>query len=97
MGSKKEKIIETATRLFAKYGYHAVGVDRIIEESGVAKMTLYRNFASKDDLVSEVLNCRMIEALASMVEAVAKRDTPLERFQRRQRRAVQEQMNMGAL
>ena len=49
--SGRERVLETAYRLFSRHGTRAVGVDRIIAESGVAKMTLYRNFASKDDLI----------------------------------------------
>jgi AcrR family transcriptional regulator len=47
----REQILETASRLFYRDGIRAVGVDTIIAESGVAKMTLYRHFVSKDDLV----------------------------------------------
>ena len=51
-------MLETAYRLFSQHGTRAVGVDRIIAESGVAKMTLYRNFASKDDLILAFLDLR---------------------------------------
>jgi len=50
-GSGRERVLATAYDLFSRHGTRAVGVDRIIEESGVAKMTLYRNFASKDELI----------------------------------------------
>ena len=56
--SGRERVLETAYRLFSKHGTRAVGVDRIIAESGVAKMTLYRNFASKDDLILAFLELR---------------------------------------
>jgi AcrR family transcriptional regulator len=56
--SGRERVLETAYRLFSKHGTRAVGVDRIIAESGVAKMTLYRNFASKDDLILAFLERR---------------------------------------
>jgi AcrR family transcriptional regulator len=49
--SGRERILETAYELFSRHGTKAVGVDRIIAESGAAKMTLYRNFASKDELI----------------------------------------------
>jgi AcrR family transcriptional regulator len=54
----RERILETAYELFCRYGTKAVGVDRIIAESGVAKMTLYRNFASKDELILACLERR---------------------------------------
>jgi AcrR family transcriptional regulator len=47
----RARILDTATRLFYRNGFHAVGIDTIIEQSSVAKMTFYRHFASKDDLV----------------------------------------------
>lgn len=54
----RERILVTAYDLFCKHGIRAVGVDTIIEQSNVAKMTLYRNFGSKDDLVLAVLDRR---------------------------------------
>jgi AcrR family transcriptional regulator len=51
--------LQTATSLLSQFGYHAVGIDRIIAESRVAKMTMYRHFPIKDSLVSEVLQTRM--------------------------------------
>ena len=57
-GAARERILETAYDLFSRRGTRAVGVDTIIAESGVAKMTLYRNFASKDDLILEFLRQR---------------------------------------
>ena len=49
--SPKEKLFETAARLFYQHGYRATGVDTIAAESGVGKMTLYRHYPSKDDLI----------------------------------------------
>jgi AcrR family transcriptional regulator len=47
----KEQLFQTAARLFYQHGYRAVGVDTIAAESGIGKMTLYRHFPSKDDLI----------------------------------------------
>jgi AcrR family transcriptional regulator len=47
----RRRLLETATRLFYAEGVHAVGIDRIIAEAGVAKATFYKHFPSKDDLV----------------------------------------------
>jgi len=57
-GTARERILDSAYELFSRKGIRAVGVDRVIAESGVAKMTLYRNFASKDELVLEFLRRR---------------------------------------
>jgi AcrR family transcriptional regulator len=49
--SVRERILQTAQRLFYRNGFRAVGIDTIIAEAGVAKMSLYRHFPSKDDLI----------------------------------------------
>jgi AcrR family transcriptional regulator len=58
MSEGRERILDTAYDLFSKHGTRAVGVDRIIAEAGAAKMTLYRNFASKDELIVAFLAAR---------------------------------------
>jgi AcrR family transcriptional regulator len=47
----KDQVFQTASRLFYQNGYRAVGVDTIAAESGIGKMTLYRHYPSKDDLI----------------------------------------------
>ena len=49
---KKEQLVATAFNLFYKYGIHAVGINRVLEESGIAKKTLYNHFSSKEDLIA---------------------------------------------
>lgn len=51
----KDKVFQTAARLFYQHGYRAIGVDIIAAESGVGKMTLYRHYASKDGLIAAYL------------------------------------------
>lgn len=51
----RERIIDTAQLLFRKHGIRGVGVDAIAEEAGTNKMTLYRHFGSKDELIAECL------------------------------------------
>jgi len=51
----RERILEAASELFYRQGIRAVGVDAIAEAAGTNKMTLYRHFASKDQLVAECL------------------------------------------
>jgi AcrR family transcriptional regulator len=66
----RERILETAERLFYRDGYRAVGVDRIIAESGVAKMTLYRHFRSKDELIAAYLeraNHQLLEWIEGLI------------------------------
>ncbi|WP_129790501.1 TetR/AcrR family transcriptional regulator [Sphingosinicella sp. CPCC 101087] len=51
----RDHILETAANLFYREGVRAVGVDLIVARAGVAKTSLYRYFASKDDLVEAFL------------------------------------------
>ena len=52
----RERVLETAFRLFYAHGIRGVGIDRIVAESGVAKATLYKYFPAKDDLVLAYLD-----------------------------------------
>lgn len=54
----RERILRTADRLFYNEGIHAVGIQRIVEESAVTRVTLYRHFPSKDDLIAAYLDRR---------------------------------------
>jgi AcrR family transcriptional regulator len=54
----RDKVFEVAADLFYRKGIHAVGVEEIVKEAGVAKISLYRNFASKDELVVAYLEER---------------------------------------
>lgn len=58
MTSRRDDLIDTALRLFYTQGFHATGIDKVLAESGVAKMTLYKHFKSKDELILAVLNRR---------------------------------------
>ena len=51
----RERILRVALELFYRHGVNSVGVDRIIAESGVAKMTFYRHFPTKCKLIAEYL------------------------------------------
>lgn len=54
----RERILDAAYELFSRNGIRPVGVGRIIDESGVAKMSLYNNFASKEELALAFLELR---------------------------------------
>jgi len=56
--SRRDDLVETALRLFYTQGFNATGIDRILAEAGVAKMTLYKHFRSKDELILAVLHRR---------------------------------------
>jgi AcrR family transcriptional regulator len=57
----KERILETADRLFYLQGIRAVGVDTIAAEIGISKRTLYNHFPSKDALISAYLARRFVQ------------------------------------
>ncbi|MFF0278481.1 MULTISPECIES: TetR/AcrR family transcriptional regulator [unclassified Streptomyces] len=54
----KERLLGAAERLFYEEGIRAVGIERILSESGVGRASFYRHFPSKDDVVVEVLRRR---------------------------------------
>ncbi len=56
--AKRDRLIDTALELFNRDGYRATGIDKILAESGVAKMTLYNHFGSKDELILAALERR---------------------------------------
>jgi AcrR family transcriptional regulator len=69
---KRDHLLAVAQRMFCEAGFHAVSVDAIVEEAGVARMTLYKNFGSKEDLIVATLKRedRMFRQwLVSAVEA----------------------------
>ncbi len=65
----RDRILETADNLFYAHGLQAVGVDRIITEAGVTRVTFYRHFASKDALVGAYLSQRGGRLRSRVVEA----------------------------
>jgi len=81
--SKRDQLISTAQALFYREGYHATGIDRILAESGVAKMTLYKYFKSKEELIIAVLEERhrdMAERMREARERLEPRDAILRTF-----------------
>jgi len=56
MSTLKDKILQVSTDLFQTRGINSTGVDTIVAVAGTTKMTLYKYFGSKEDLILEVLN-----------------------------------------
>ena len=67
-----DKVFEVAADLFYRKGVRAVGVEAIVRKAGVAKISLYRNFPSKDDLVVAYLERRNTGFWRQWDEAFAK-------------------------
>jgi AcrR family transcriptional regulator len=80
--SGRERVMRAAYGLFSRQGTRTVGVDAVISEARVAKMTLYRNFASKDDLILAFLERRETLWTMGWVRAESQRrgDTPVQRL-----------------
>ncbi|RVB44090.1 TetR/AcrR family transcriptional regulator, partial [Mesorhizobium sp. M7A.F.Ca.CA.004.05.1.1] len=74
---KRQHVVDTAYVLFKRAGFHATGIDRIIAEADVAKMTMYRHFPSKDELIVEVLDYRAMR-FDRQLDRLAQEDVPPE-------------------
>ncbi|RBP04081.1 TetR family transcriptional regulator [Roseiarcus fermentans] len=72
----RDRIVACAQDLFHRHGIRGVGVEAIAEAAGTNKMTLYRHFDSKDDLILEYLNRkgRMADELWAEIEALSPGD-----------------------
>ena len=70
-GSVGDRILTTADELFYREGVRAVGIQRVIDEAGIAKASLYAHYASKDDLVAACMDKRMQAIRAAVESALA--------------------------
>ncbi|WHS33281.1 TetR/AcrR family transcriptional regulator [Brucella sp. NM4] len=77
--SAREKLLNAAAVLFYDQGIGGTGIDAIVEKAGVAKKSLYNNFASKADLVNQYLEVRHAEWLGLYDARLQKAVTPLEK------------------
>lgn len=80
MNKKEEAILVAATRLFSQFGYHAVGVDLIIKEANVAKMTFYKFFPSKNILIQKTLIRRSLFLQTKIICAVDDSSTSIDKI-----------------
>lgn len=79
--SRRDHLVATAVELFRRNGYHATGIDRILAESGCAKMTLYKHFKSKDELILAALRRQDEQFRNTLMRDVERRaSTPRERL-----------------
>ena len=79
-GSARERLLAAAGDLFYREGVHTVGIDRIIEQAGVAKASLYNTFGSKDELVRAYLETRYAGNTGAVLRAVERHDDPRHRL-----------------
>jgi len=78
--SARERLLAAANELFYNEGVHTVGIDRVIEQAGVAKASLYNTFGSKDELVRAYLETRRAGVVERITQAVERYDTPRARL-----------------
>jgi AcrR family transcriptional regulator len=79
----RERILVTAHDLFYRYGIRATGVDKVIAASTVTKVTFYRHFPSKNDLIRAYLNFRHQLWMDWFVSALARHQGEQSKLQRR--------------
>jgi AcrR family transcriptional regulator len=78
--SARERLLAAADELFYEEGVHTVGIDRVIEQAGVAKASLYNTFGSKEALIHAYLEGRHAKTAARITSYIARYDTPRERL-----------------
>lgn len=75
-GTARERLLGAAAELFYAHGIAATGINAITERAGVARMSLYNNFATKDDLVTAYIDARHAEWLDLYQRRTAAADDP---------------------
>ncbi|MGQ3853771.1 TetR/AcrR family transcriptional regulator [Pseudomonas capsici] len=80
MTDTREKIITTAEQLIYQNGIHATGMDLLVKTSGVARKSIYRYFATKDEVAAAALNARDIRWMQWFRTECDKADTPQDRI-----------------
>jgi AcrR family transcriptional regulator len=78
--SARERLLAAADELFYEEGIHTVGIDRVIEQAGVAKASLYNTFGSKEALIRAYLEARHARIADSITDYIARYRTPRERL-----------------
>jgi AcrR family transcriptional regulator len=76
----RQRILDTAIRLFFQKGYLATGINQIIEEAEVCKASFYSNFPSKEDLCLEYIETSHDQWMALLEEEINKQKRPYERL-----------------
>ncbi len=78
-GAGREQVLSTATRLFIDRGAANVGVNEVTAAAGVARMTLYNNFPSKEALIAEVYRTLAEQIMQNLTEVAAQKRTEEEK------------------
>jgi AcrR family transcriptional regulator len=78
--SARERLLAAADELFYREGVQTVGIDRIVQQAGVAKASLYNLFGSKEELVQAYLDARHATTREHVERALTRFRTPRERL-----------------
>jgi AcrR family transcriptional regulator len=78
--SARDRLLAAANELFYREGVHTVGIDRVIDQAGVAKASLYNTFGSKDELVGAYLQSRHARVAEHITRALDRYGTPRDRL-----------------
>jgi len=78
--SARERLLAAADELFYHEGVQSVGVDRVVQQAGVAKASLYSLFGSKEELVQAYLDARHAETRKQVERTLTRFRTPRERL-----------------
>lgn len=75
----RERILETASKLFYEQGYNSTGINQVIKEAGIAKASLYAHFSSKEELLKEYLLNAAISTNQILKQIIDEKQTPKEK------------------
>ncbi|MER6345161.1 TetR/AcrR family transcriptional regulator [Streptomyces sp. NPDC001595] len=78
--SARERLLDAANELFYSEGVQSVGIDRVIEQAGVAKASLYNTFGSKEELVTAYLDLRDTRIRERITRTLTRFRTPREQL-----------------
>lgn len=78
---KLNNLLEKSKELFWKFGYNTVTVDRIADETGISKMTIYKYFNSKEDLFMEVIKKDIEYQAVQIMKEIGKSNNSIERIE----------------
>jgi len=56
--SKRDELVQRAFKIFHEHGFHATGMDMLVQKTGISKTAMYRHFRTKEDLMLAVLRLR---------------------------------------
>src|ERR1700742_2084968 len=79
-GSARDRLLNAADELFYGEGVHTVGIDRVIEQAGVAKASLYSTFGSKEELVRAYLEARFVGRKERIEKKLARLESPRQKM-----------------